>query len=170
MNYDSFATTFSQSRKNLSWPELDMIIDDIGRMGYQSVLDIGCGNGRFLEEAKKRGYTPVRYLGIDNSMGMIEEARTIHRSHEFCVIPMEALDTLDQRKKFDAIVFLASFHHLDTKEKRITTLKSAKELLSPSGRIYMTNWNLLEQEKYQGSHRGNGDFDIKIGAYTRYYH
>ncbi len=34
----------------------------------------------------------------------------------------------------------------------------------------MTNWNLLEQEKYQKNHRGNGDFDIKIGEFSRYYH
>lgn len=34
----------------------------------------------------------------------------------------------------------------------------------------MTNWNLLEQPRYEKNHRGNGDFDIKIGEYTRYYH
>jgi hypothetical protein len=34
----------------------------------------------------------------------------------------------------------------------------------------MTNWNLREQPKYESSHRGNGDFDIKIGEYSRYYH
>jgi hypothetical protein len=34
----------------------------------------------------------------------------------------------------------------------------------------MTNWNLRDQPKYEKSHRGNGDFDIKIGAFSRYYH
>jgi hypothetical protein len=34
----------------------------------------------------------------------------------------------------------------------------------------MTNWNLREQTRYEKSHRGNGDFDIKIGEYSRYYH
>lgn len=34
----------------------------------------------------------------------------------------------------------------------------------------MTNWNLLGQPRYEKSHRGNGDFDIKIGEYIRYYH
>ena len=49
-------------------------------------------------------------------------------------------------------------------------LMDTKKLLKPNGRIYITNWNLLEQEKYSSSHRSNGDFDIKIGAYSRYYH
>ena len=50
VNYDAYATTFSNSRKNLKWPELDAIIEDMMRSGYTSVLDIGCGNGRFLEQ------------------------------------------------------------------------------------------------------------------------
>jgi hypothetical protein len=34
----------------------------------------------------------------------------------------------------------------------------------------MTNWNLRDQPKYVSSHRGDGEFDIKIGEYSRYYH
>jgi hypothetical protein len=34
----------------------------------------------------------------------------------------------------------------------------------------MTNWNLLSQERYQESHLWNGDFEIKIGDFSRYYH
>jgi hypothetical protein len=32
--------------------------------------------------------------------------------------------------KYDAIFFIASFHHLQTKEERIEVLKKAKNLLS----------------------------------------
>jgi predicted TPR repeat methyltransferase len=50
MSYDAFAETFSNSRKNLHWPELEYIIADMQAQNYASILDIGCGNGRFLEE------------------------------------------------------------------------------------------------------------------------
>lgn len=50
MSYNAFAETFSNSRKNLHWPELEYIIEDIKDNGYKNILDIGCGNGRFLEE------------------------------------------------------------------------------------------------------------------------
>ena len=79
-------------------------------------------------------------------------------------------DMVNIEGSFDAIVFLASFHHLESQVERIQVLKDIKKLLHPNGRIYMTNWNLREQSKYEKSHRGNGDFDIKIGEFSRYYH
>jgi hypothetical protein len=42
MNYDAFAETFSESRKNHPWPELDFIIEEMKQKEYTSVLDIGC--------------------------------------------------------------------------------------------------------------------------------
>ncbi len=168
-SYDQFAETFSKSRKNLKWPELDYIISDIHEQGYTSVLDVGCGNGRFLEQMERGTWNVRRYLWVDNSAGMIEEARKLHPEYGFAVCDMLSLDTLEVWT-YDAIVFLASFHHLETPEERIQVLHDVKKLLAPGGRVYMTNWNLREQPKYEKSHRWNGDFDIKIGAYSRYYH
>jgi hypothetical protein len=78
---------------------------------------------------------------------------------------------------FDVIFFIASFHHLSTREERISVLQQAKTLLSKTGKILMTNWNLLDftQKKYQSSKiadypDGSADFLIKIGAHKRFYH
>lgn len=171
MNYDSFATTFSNSRKNLSWPELDTIIRDMRKHGVKSVLDIGCGNGRFLEQCEMHEWEISNYLGIDNSLGMIEEARKLHPWYDFRVVPMESLGSEGpELGTYDALLFLASFHHLETEWERIETLKTAKTLLSPGGRIYMTNWNLRDQERYDSMKTSEGEYDIKIWAHSRYYH
>lgn len=168
MSYDFFATTFSNSRKNLHWPELEYIIADMKIQWYASILDIGCGNGRFLEEAQKLDFVPSIYLGTDNSEWMIGEAQKLHRENTFGVIWMQNITKIQEI--YDAILFLASYHHLETREERIQVLEDAKKLLHPNGRIYMTNWNLRNQEKYQKSHRWNGEFAIKIGEFVRYYH
>lgn len=168
MSYNAFAETFSNSRKNLHWPELEYIIEDIKDNGYKIILDIGCWNGRFLEESKKLGHIPDTYLGVDNSEGMIQEARKLHPERHFEAIWMQAIANIEE--SFEAILFLASFHHLESEIERIQVLLDIRKLLSPTGRIYMTNWNLREQTRYEKSHRGNGDFDIKIGEYSRYYH
>ncbi len=168
MSYDAFATTFSNSRKNLHWPELKYIIVDMRTQWYTSIFDIGCGNGRFLEEAQKLGFTPWLYLGIDSSEWMIGEAQKLHPENKFEGIWMQNITKIQET--YDVIIFLASFHHLETKEERIQVLQNAKKILNPNGRIYMTNWNLRDQEKYTKSHRWNGEFDIKIGEFSRYYH
>jgi SAM-dependent methyltransferase len=99
---------------------------------------------------------------------MVQAAQKLHPKNHFEVIEMEDLNA--SLGSYDAILFLASFHHLQTIKERQLILNSIHVLLNPSGRIYLTNWNLLGQPRYEKSHRGNGDFDIKIGEYTRYYH
>ncbi|GAB0174285.1 MAG: hypothetical protein HHAS10_01640 [Candidatus Altimarinota bacterium] len=169
-NYDAFAETFSNSRKNMHWPEIDEILTDIEDNGYHSILDVGCGNGRLFGEIQKReSIRNMSYIGIDSSKGMIEEAQKIYPTGTFLVSSMPKFENMPE-KQFDAIILLASFHHLETTEERATCLENIKKYLSPKGSLYMTNWNLLEQEKYAKNHRGNGDFDIKIGEHTRYYH
>lgn len=171
MSYDNFAHTFSNSRKLHPWPELDYIIEDIKVRGYQSILDIGCGNGRFLEETKDTGLKIKDYLGVDNSRGMIEEARKLHPEYRFEVMDMtQMLNVECWMLNVNAIILLASFHHLKTRDERKKVLENIRSLIAPGGRLYMTNWNLRDQEKYEKSHRWNGDYNIKIWAYSRYYH
>ena len=171
MSYDHFAHTFSESRRDHPWPELDSILLGMLSKGYRSVLDIGSGNGRFLEEAEKKWYTFLSYLGLDSSIGMVEEARRLHPDFDFEVVDMTSVWSLEiEDTSFDAILFLASFHHLRTQEERMTVLQKVQRFLAPGGRIYMTNWNLRDQGKYERSHQWNGDYSIKIGAYSRYYH
>lgn len=86
---------------------------------------------------------------------MIAEARKLHSDYQFEVCPMESLRSSEYLKpeSYDAIIFLASFHHLETREERIQVLEDIRKYLTPNGAIYMTNWNLREQLKYEKSHR-----------------
>ncbi|MDD2917170.1 MAG: class I SAM-dependent methyltransferase, partial [Candidatus Gracilibacteria bacterium] len=174
MSYDAFASTFSHSRKNLRWGEIEYFVEYIKKhsTGNVSILDVGCGNGRFLDSLNTSNLL-YSYLGIDESSGMIAEAQKLHPENTFKVLDMNKLEELSDSNKYQFIVFIASFHHLRTEAERNLVLNSAKKLLAPDGVIMMTNWNLLGSElfpKYEKSHKGHGDFGIKIGEYERYYH
>lgn len=131
MTYDAFAETFSNSRKNLKWPEIERILEDIKNIPRLNVLDIGCGNGRFLTEAKSHDIIFENYLGIDNSAGMVREAEKLEPYADFRVVPMESLSEMSGNQTYNVIIFLASFHHLDTRDKRLSTLRDLHTLLSP---------------------------------------
>lgn len=193
-DYNPFAKTFSESRKNMKWKELDAIIEDIQKNNFQNILDIGCGNGRFLENFLSIvDNSSVNYVWVDASEEMLIEAKKLYKNHNFYVSTMqdflsklstkidenvEVVELKENQKisnkkifqKFDAIIFLASFHHLKSEKERIEVLQNAKKMLSENGKIYLTNWNLLPQEKYKKNHIWNGDFDIKIWNFSRYYH
>lgn len=93
----------------------------------RTVLDVGCGDGSlalFLDDGIKR------IIGIDSDHHCIERASSVNNSGnlQFCCCGFENY-TPDMR--FDAIVFVASIHHMDMAE----SLQKAKSLLSPTGKL-----------------------------------
>lgn len=182
-NYNNFSKTFSDSRKNMKWEELDYFIEKyllINSKNLKSILDIGCGNGRFLKQIFN--YIKIEnidYTWVDLSVWMIEEAKKNFQDKNFLVLDMLDLDKIEG-KNFDFIVFIASFHHLNSIEKRIEVLEKTKKLLKDWWIIFMTNWALesnLNKEKYKNSKLKNtenqfwsSDFSIKIWKFDRFYH
>jgi 2-polyprenyl-3-methyl-5-hydroxy-6-metoxy-1,4-benzoquinol methylase len=82
---------------------------------------------------------------------MIGEAKKLHPENQFEIIGMQDIGKID--RSFDALLFLASFHHLESVAERLQVLRDSQKLLTPGGRIYMTNWSLRDQAKYKTSHR-----------------
>ncbi len=195
VNYDKISKTFSKSRKNMKWEEIDYFLEKYllpkltpSNWLLTTILDIGCGSGRLLEQFQ--AFLPEKnynYLWIDASKEMIKEAKKNFPEENFLVLDMEKLPPIlafppkgERNKKFDYIFFIASFHHLDSLEKREEVLKKTRELLSEDWIIFMTNWSLkseVHKEKYKKSEIKDSenkfwssDFSIKIWDYYRYYH
>lgn len=109
----------------------------------QSVLDIGCGTGDFSRLLAERSN---RLVAIDLSPKMIEVAK--QRSRERTNIDFQVADILKWKfpvEEFDAIVSMATFHHLPL-ENLLPSLKAA---LKPGGKLLILD--LLEHESIQDS-------------------
>ncbi len=103
----------------------------------QTVLDVGCGTGEFSRLLANRA---DQVIAIDLSPNMIEVAK--ERSSQFSNIDFQVADVLKWQfpaEKFDAIVAIATLHHLPV-ESLLPNLKAA---LKPSGRLVILD--LLEQ-------------------------
>lgn len=174
--YDDFAQTFSTSRQHMRWPEIDYLLGKLDFSSDLRILDAWCGNGRLLDHL---GEQKLEYVGIDNSDKMLDEARKFYPTKIFFLLDMNLLDKI-VLKDFNAIFFIASFHHLEDDISRKAVLKKTAKLLKPGGIILMTNWNLLwekNMEKYGASkilwsenEFGWADFQIKIWEFKRFYH
>ncbi len=109
----------------------------------KTVLDIGCGTGEFSRLLAKRA---DRVIAMDLSPMMIEVAK--QRSRQYINIDFQVSDVLQSQlpaEQFDAIVSIATLHHLPV-EKLLPNLKSA---LKPGGRLIILD--LLEYEGLQDS-------------------
>lgn len=183
--YDPFADTFAQSRKHMKWVEMDTIISsirsDFSHLKKVRMLDVGCGSGRFLQ-ALNDACLPfeIVYVGLDSSQKLLNHLHEVPVSDTIHVQTrcQDMVDMNFEPSSFDVIVFVASFHHLQTKQNRVDVLRKAHNILDISGRLFMTNWFLLSEEnqqKYASSCTqkypdGSADFLIKIGAHDRFYH
>lgn len=197
VDYNDFFTTFSKSRENMKWEEIDYFLDLLWKKNSDSIsiLDVGCWNWRLIGHIEKKWIEITNYLWTDLSSWLITEAKKLYPNYNFQELDMIELKKLDiisspargrlgggwwEPNLFDYIFFIASFHHLKTIEERIKVLKQAKNLLKTNWTIFMTNWALnseLNQEKYKNSFIENSknefwsqDYNIKIWEYTRFYH
>ena len=93
----------------------------------RTVLDVGCGDGSlalFLNDGTKR------IVGIDSDIHCIEKA--LYPENEGTVeFACCSFEDFTQNKTFDAIVFVASIHHMDM----IKALQKAKYLMTPCGKL-----------------------------------
>lgn len=180
-NYDYFAETFSRSRKNMKWEEIDYFISSyLSDTKWKSILDIWCGSGRLLQQfSNDFDIDTINYLWLDLSDEILNEARTTYSNKEFLNIDMSSIEAIKNRK-FDYIFFIASFHHLENIEGRLEVLEKSFNLLNKDWKIFLTNWSLnswLNKDKYEKSivtHSENEfwslDYNIKIWKYQRFYH
>ena len=95
--------------------------------GCHRVLDVGCGNG---ELAFLLGRGDRNVVGIDPSEECVAGARA-RAGEEKIRFTCTSFDDFDADGHFDAIVFVASLHHMDMER----ALARAMELLVPGGVI-----------------------------------
>lgn len=180
LNYDNFAKTFSNSRKNMKWEEIDYFLDNyIEKKDNIKILDIWCGNGRLLSHIKENEiYKNIDYTWVDLSDWLIREAQDLHPENKFYKVDMLNLSGIEE--KFDYIFFIASFHHLNSTKDRKKVIKNTKKLLNDNWLIFITNWSLRSEINFQKYEKSiidkskntywSYDYNIKIWNFMRYYH
>lgn len=177
--YTKYANDFSKTRVLpwSGWNKVQKFLkEDI------SILDIGCGNGRFLEFATKK-LDKFSYIGIDNSTELLKIAKERYPKRIFINVDLEDnwTEVLD-RKGYDLIVVFGVLHHIKSFRTRAELIKVLGSFLEKEGVLILTWWRFYEFEKYKKKLRklnvrynsddfSNMDFYMSFGSYaTRFCH
>lgn len=139
--YDRIATHFSQTRE-YAWPEVESFIsDELDRCGgVGRALDLGCGNGRHAQLLAENG---AEVVGLDVSRGLLGEARQRAADRAFSVdlVHGDAGRLPFQNDQFSQVVYVATLHHLPTREARRASLSEIGRVLEPGGRGLVSAWS-----------------------------
>lgn len=139
-DYNLIADEFSRTRKN-PWQEVKFLFDNYLIPG-ERVLDLGCGNGRYLPFFEER---KVDYFGVDNSERLIKIAKNKYPKRRFQV--GEALNLFFPNNFFDKVYSIAVLHHIPSGKLRIQFLQEIKKVLKPEGLLILTAWRFHQPKE-----------------------
>ncbi|HNW55750.1 MAG TPA: class I SAM-dependent methyltransferase [bacterium] len=145
-NYQTIADSFASTRQQPFWPELRKLLKDVPLSG--DLLDIGCGNGRLLDELKNRQL--ASYTGSDLSDNLLTIARQNHQSNDFN-FPVTWLsgDLLSKpQRQYQVVCCIAALHHIPSQKLRKQAAKNLADSLANDGYLVISVWDIWQQTKY----------------------
>lgn len=92
---------------------LRFVLARLERAGFDSLLDVGCGEGRFLREVSGR-FPGKRLLGIDFSARAIEYARLLNPGLRF--VREDIADGAEPSERFDVVTLIETLEHVPPAE------------------------------------------------------
>lgn len=162
--YQQVAASFSESRSYYwqGWNKLVPYIQELAKhhKDQVTVLDIGCGNGRFGSFlAEQLPDIKIKYIGADNSQELLKiaKAQTLSPNIKSDFIKLDIVESLLdeslQKKLQDLkpnfITALGVLHHIPSFKLRQSFISQlGNSLLSP-GYLSFTTWNFLDNKRFQ---------------------
>lgn len=154
--YKKVAHEFDISRQ-YAWPGWEKITNHL-KSNKSSILDIGCGNGRFYKYLLAHGFTGD-YVGIDSSKFLLNEAKIRFPSgnwqHEDII-----KDGITTKCCFDLVVAFGVSHHIPGSQARINLLKDMASRCSRDGLVAVSFWQFTKSEKLENRTRPLSDIGI----------
>jgi alkylated DNA repair protein alkB family protein 8 len=131
--YDKIASDFDKTRAYL-WLEVKKFL--ILGNPEDSILEIGCGNGKNLEKCIELNYNLV--IGCDISSEMIK----ICKNKNLTVFKACATELPIEDNTFSRLISVAMLHHLSTHDRRKMAIKEIFRILQIDGCALIQVWAL----------------------------
>lgn len=166
--YDSVAEPFAASRHQAweGWQQLQMQGWLPTPTEVSHILDLGCGNGRFLQflaTITQAGISEqvvplnISYVGVDQNHFLLDKAQAIQPplglKSRFILADLFSqplsLAHLLPSPPFDLIVLFGVLHHLPGQQLRHELFTQLHQFLKPGGKIIFTTWLFKDNPRLQ---------------------
>jgi len=161
--YDQIADYFDNTR-GYTWSWIREFVNTHVKSG-DVVYDIGCGNGRNMAFRKD-----VAFIGLDNCKKMADICTKKGLNAvvgDMCELPFDV-------NTANAVICIASFHHLICYQRRREALHELKRVCKPRGKILLSVWSINQPKKTRRVFTKYGDTFVQWNQngeiYNRYYY
>src|SRR5258706_15004487 len=149
--YEVTAESFDQTRQS-PWPGWEALLPyRPPRQTPLSVLDVGCGNGRFGVFLAQRLGIDVHYHGVDNSAVLLERARQSLTSL-LADAHLELRDIVENPPdsgEYDLVVLFGVLHHIPGYEQRLDLMRRLSLGVRSGGLLAFACWRFYESKRYR---------------------
>lgn len=160
--YLTIAKEFSDTRSQAwtGWLQLLPSLNQLLNTSHDlSVLDVGCGNGRFAQFLQEQLQQKFQYWGLDNNQQLLDLARSklLGLNIDLNFANLDLIDALlnDQLLKKiqqfspNVVTLFGVMHHIPTQQLRTKLLRQLSSLLQPESLIIFTCWQFADDRKFQ---------------------
>lgn len=137
--YEAIAEHFSETRAH-PWPEVETFVEGAGPVGIG--LDLGCGNGRHASVVADRA---ERVVALDASRNLLDAAQERLDDPGVRLVQGDAARLPLRSDSVGLAVYVATLHHLPSREHRIESLDELARVLGADGRGLVSAWSTAHE-------------------------
>jgi len=147
--YEITAPEFDQTRGTAwsGWRGLLPYLDS-----SLSVLDIGCGNGRFGLFLSEHLSGDIAYHGLDNNAQLLDYARAAFSNDDAIQAKFTQHDIVEADlpdEQVTLVVLFGVIHHVPGFNQRKALMRRLANCLKPGGLLVFAAWRFYEYERFQ---------------------
>jgi len=136
--YSKHNESFDKSRSFGFWKGFEEILLYLPE--NLKILDLGCGNARFLKFLHEKNSSIGSYIGIDNSIEFIEKNKQIYPQYNFKVL--DVISEIEElNEKYSLITAFGITHHIPNKNFRENWFLKLETMLNKGGFLVLSFWN-----------------------------
>ena len=153
INRDFYATTASEfdATRGRAWVGWERLLTEI-KLPIDSILDVGCGNGRFGLFMAEHQTQALSYHGADNNPALLNFARQTLTDYPHLTVTLTEQDAILGELpdgEYDLVVLFGVIHHVPGTEQRRAFMQHLAERVKPNGYLAFAAWRFYEQARFK---------------------
>lgn len=155
--YQEHAGTFGASRESpwAGWRNVD-----VGAAAR--VVDLGCGNGRYLGFLRDELNFEGEFFGVDTSVGLLQQARARWGEDSRTRWEQADVETFEVAPGYDVVVAWGVMHHIPGQEERLRFLQKMTSATAVGGSCAVSLWQFRDYERFSKKEVDPADFGIDV--------